>query len=169
MRVLVLEGAKPMAQCMTAFLGTLGHEVTGGCSVRYLNPLTGVSPEGVEFPINARNYDIVFCDGNLDLKGDIHGPHVVGAFVQAGVVCVGMNVLDTENGNTAMRAKGAKFAFNKLYVFAGLVSGLLTCEGIVSGDGASLQAMEAQILERFQTDTTLRDKLNELIARYFGL
>ena len=161
MRILIVEDCDFMAKAIKAALESNGHQVTWVVGFQSVQPLVAIRSNMQPQPLNARNFDVAFVDGQLE--GKLEGPAVVLELTSKHVKCVGIS--STVELNAAMLTSGATLAIQKVTSLAAVASDLLTPE-LVAHPTEGLQLELTALTDRIRQDKEMRGRLDELVKPF---
>lgn len=121
--VLVVEAAPFMGKAMKTALQEQGHNVTWVTEINRLRPLTGLSSEGKDVPLNLRRFHTAFVDPNHVNKAVPEFTDLAPMFRRSNVRTIGTSVMDETNQR--MLASGFDAAGSKPMVLTSIVGGNL--------------------------------------------
>lgn len=160
MKILIVEDGVPMARAFESLLTAAGHQVSRYVGARSLESLVLFTENGSDQQIDPRDFDLAYCDGQLE--GSIEGPAIVAVLASAGVTCTGISTM--KDYNDRMLAAGAKLAYNKAVALLALLSGLAPADLILS-DVEAVKARQSQIDEAVK-NKDLRKQADALVMSF---
>lgn len=137
MKVLVVEDTAYMAKAVIGLIEKLGHEVVWVIGFKDPETPVCIDPDGAEVTLYAKDFDLVFMDG--DLEDHAEGKDLVPVFAKAGVPCVGTS--STVDMNEAMVEAGAVGYALKVTFFLALVHNCVSPEQFASFTEETAQAL----------------------------